>query len=395
MEAQKTHLFRISILLSGLCLTSAAIAGGDMTYGVATRAQNMGDAFTAVADDPSAVFYNPAGLTQIDGEELQLNSFLIIPKSSYTNSTNNSESTNYQIAPGGSAFYSKQLSQRAYFGLGFYAPAARTTDYSSSPGLLGYPADSFIIDTQLTPVLAFKVTDKLSIGGGPTLNYNYINADGLGLRQKGDDVSFSGVLSALYKITKTWKVGVTYHLADSVNASGTGKGNLLGMLPIDNDVHIQYKNPAYLNVGTAWQATPKLLLSIGGEIEYWSQAPTIKFTYANPAFDNTTNFNPSNSFDLHSGLEYKFKPNQAFRLGYQYYQMAYDKDAILPTVLDFNTNVYEVGYSYYHNKWRFDAGYEYARGNDVTSTSTQFNPFVGKYKLYSNTVFVGVNYKLA
>ena len=39
-------------------------------YGVGARALGMGEAFTAIADDASAVYYNPAGLAQMDHNEL-------------------------------------------------------------------------------------------------------------------------------------------------------------------------------------------------------------------------------------------------------------------------------------------------------------------------------------
>lgn len=39
--------------------------GSDLGMGVGARAMGMGGAFTAVADDASAVFWNPAGLAQL------------------------------------------------------------------------------------------------------------------------------------------------------------------------------------------------------------------------------------------------------------------------------------------------------------------------------------------
>jgi len=385
-----------SILSFAICalFSTSEYAGGNMTFGVASRAQTMGDAFTSVADDPSAVFYNPAGLTQVEGTQLQANLFPIIPKTSYKNSINDVETTNYKIAVGGSGFFSKKLNDRVTFGLGAYAPFARTTNYDRSAALFGFPLDTNVFDAETAAVLAFKITDKLSIGGGPTVDYNYANASVLGLRQKVDDVSFSGVISALYKMTKTWKVGLTYHFADMVHATGEGKGNL-GVIPIDADVRATFKNPAFLMFGTSWQATKKLLLSIEGKAEYWSQAQKVRFRYSNPLYDNTVNFNGKDVVDLHTGLEYRFKANQAVRLGYQYAPRAFDKDGILPGSLDFNTNVYSVGYSYYHKNWRFDLGYEYVKGEEVTSTSTKFNPFLGDFNAHTNTIFLGVNYKFS
>jgi hypothetical protein len=52
--------------------SAAKFAGAFMENGGGARALGMGGAFTAVADDPSATFWNPAGLSQIDSRELML-----------------------------------------------------------------------------------------------------------------------------------------------------------------------------------------------------------------------------------------------------------------------------------------------------------------------------------
>jgi hypothetical protein len=46
--------------------------GSDLGMGIGARAMSMGGAFTAVADDASAVFWNPAGLAQLTDNQLFL-----------------------------------------------------------------------------------------------------------------------------------------------------------------------------------------------------------------------------------------------------------------------------------------------------------------------------------
>ena len=70
---QKT-LIIIFILLSGLTSSVSAgkYAAEFLTTGVGGRALGMGGAFVAIADDASATYWNPAGLTQLDRAELML-----------------------------------------------------------------------------------------------------------------------------------------------------------------------------------------------------------------------------------------------------------------------------------------------------------------------------------
>ena len=67
----------LCVLVALLCLaalpaSAAKFAGAFMENGGGARALGMGGAFTSVADDPSATFWNPAGLAQIRSRELML-----------------------------------------------------------------------------------------------------------------------------------------------------------------------------------------------------------------------------------------------------------------------------------------------------------------------------------
>ena len=70
----RTALYRVIVLCLAGCLAMIGLAQGtdseqgpDLinTLGVGARAVAMGDAYTAIADDPSATFWNPARLGEI------------------------------------------------------------------------------------------------------------------------------------------------------------------------------------------------------------------------------------------------------------------------------------------------------------------------------------------
>jgi hypothetical protein len=70
----RATLFRASLpaLAAGLLAASAAWADPFPVVYPSARAMGMGGAYTAVADDFGAMFYNPAGLTAVDGAHLDL-----------------------------------------------------------------------------------------------------------------------------------------------------------------------------------------------------------------------------------------------------------------------------------------------------------------------------------
>lgn len=63
----------VSVCLAALAATPATAtkyAGEFLTYGVGARALGMGGAFSAVADDVTAAYWNPAGLATLDRNEV-------------------------------------------------------------------------------------------------------------------------------------------------------------------------------------------------------------------------------------------------------------------------------------------------------------------------------------
>jgi len=72
-----------NVLIFALCLySSCPVYAGTLaeTRGFGARAIGMGGAFTAVADDFSAIYYNPAGLAQIEGYAIHAEYLTVIPR---------------------------------------------------------------------------------------------------------------------------------------------------------------------------------------------------------------------------------------------------------------------------------------------------------------------------
>ena len=63
---------------------SMAFSSGFSVYEHGAKATAMGGAFIAQANDPSAVFYNPAGITALKGTQFGLGITVIMPKFAFT-----------------------------------------------------------------------------------------------------------------------------------------------------------------------------------------------------------------------------------------------------------------------------------------------------------------------
>src|SRR4029077_20936363 len=77
VKAENVFAFILALsLLAPLSTLHAEATGGQplefMSYGAGARSLAMGAAFVGVADDASATYWNPAGLSQITRKELTL-----------------------------------------------------------------------------------------------------------------------------------------------------------------------------------------------------------------------------------------------------------------------------------------------------------------------------------
>ena len=75
----KSRARYIPAVLLALALPACLFANGFDIYEQSAKAVGLGGAFIAQADDPSAIFFNPAGIVQLDGTQLSVGACAIRP----------------------------------------------------------------------------------------------------------------------------------------------------------------------------------------------------------------------------------------------------------------------------------------------------------------------------
>lgn len=374
-------------------LPASGFPGGTKTFGGGTRAQAMGDGtFVAVADDASAVYYNPAGLVQIEQVGMFLDVKPLLPRTAYTNGFNNLVSVNDKPSLAIDNYFAKRLNKNMVFGLGINAPFARAANYSNSPAMNNFRLKSRVVDMNIAGVLALKANDSLSFGLGPILTFDYAAMNTFGLKQKAYGFSGSGVLSALLKRNQ-WKMGLTYHFPTSIRNDGHAKGWVGNTSLLREPFTARYRTAGYLDFALSWMPVQKLLLAAGSGVEFWHNSKTIKFSYENPVYSNIIPLYPQDSWNIYSGLEYRITENQAIQAGYRFLQHAVPPVNVIPSTPEFDINIYSAGYSlYYQKKWRIDLGYEFAKGKTLVIPAP--NPYRGTLRGQVNTLLFGINYQV-
>lgn len=374
-----------------ISLPLPSFGGGFSVVGVAARAQSM-EAFTAVADDPSAIYYNPAGLTQISDTEVNANANYISSSLDYTNSLNqySSSANDGVLAP--SLFLASGDTAPVYLGLGVYAPFGRKNEYEINPAVYNLDQSSSIVRLDFVPTIAFKLGPYISLGASIVGSRIDAAANTLGINQVGHGYGVTGQGGVLVTLPKGVKLGVDYRGPEDGTISGTGTWN--APFGVNTDTFdASFRFPAVLSAGVSWQVVQQLLLSFDYNYEMWSYLDQITPKYTNLYLSAVTGapVNGKNSNDFRGGLMYRPNLANEFRLGGLYVEKAVPAPNIIPSQPDFSGAGAAVGYSRYYRKWRFDIGYEYGKMFERTGTNTYFP---GNYSGHLNTVLAGINYSI-
>src|SRR5881409_1835962 len=114
----------LAILALELSFPVVASASGYSIYEQGAKAMANAGAFTARADDPSALFFNPAGIVQLDGIRFAVGTNAIFLTGSTFDSTasGNSFSQEDNVAWPSSIYYTQKINDRLTWGLAINTP---------------------------------------------------------------------------------------------------------------------------------------------------------------------------------------------------------------------------------------------------------------------------------
>jgi len=251
-----TSMKIIPTLVLGLFSSYASASGFQLTE---QNASGLGNAYAgsaAVAENASTVFYNPAGMTQLQSREFSGGLAAITTSYKFSNGSSNTGLLSGNGGDGGgtgfvpNAYLSLALTKDLYVGLGVGAPFGLKTEYDN-PWTGAAQSHKFEVKTMnVNPSLAYRVNDKVSLGLGlnwQKLDAQYVRTAGVGPVPGAPSQSnpFSGVptqlstadlnlndnawgwnIGGLFTVSATTKVGVSYrsaiqyHATGSVNVSG-------------------------------------------------------------------------------------------------------------------------------------------------------------------------------
>jgi long-chain fatty acid transport protein len=343
-----------------------------------TAAMAQGNAFVAEADDPSAIYYNPAGLNQLKRPQVYLGNFFNYPQRSYQGETGDTYITRHRFYESGSFYLAVPVHSRVVLGFGYFTPFGLGTDWPAEWTGRYITTYSRLKTYNLNPVVSVKVLKNLSVAAGVDFLWSDVR-----LRRKSpllprplvdgkSDLSGSGFgvganVGVLYEPVQGVKLGAAYRSAISVTHNGQldlalptfvrnvprsvgGSAKLIYPPSVTFGVSVSRFAPFTFNVDATWTG--------------WSTYQELKVNLDQPipvsgqlASAIVTKKYWQDAWALRFGANWQVSEHMKLRAGYTFDMTPVPASTIEPQVPDSNRHIFALGAT--TKVWRLTLGIAY------------------------------------
>jgi len=390
----------VTILL--LLFVSVCFGQGFSNDNHGTRAVGQANAFTARASDPSAIWYNPAGITQLNGTHIYLGGCGMIRNPEYYSQFYQASYTSdnhFVMSP--HIYLTLQLSKNLWAGLGFSTPTNYLQDWGDDPvNHAVRTSDTFkVYSYVISPCLSVKIHEKISIGLGMhyqmsnirLVKWDRIEIENLAQQELGITVTdyylrsdyklsskglaFFGGIQA--RMSETLLLGFAYQGGWDNESTGTldfkhkdteypNLDPLVEAAFPDADIVLNGRTMVHqLTFGLGVIVSSKFECEVNYNHKLWSQSERWEYSLSNPHIEEDLSYtdegevswNWENSGSLRLGGEYHVNPSLDVRAGLSFNSSPIPNNSLMAVVPDSKHWDVHLGAAYKINKWKIDIGY--------------------------------------
>ncbi|NCF37946.1 MAG: aromatic hydrocarbon degradation protein [Gammaproteobacteria bacterium] len=446
------------ILAALISLGSAGSAHAAGFALIEMNANGQGNAYAGAAaytPNASTVYFNPAGMMQLEGEQISIASHYIDPTSDFENKGSTladgitpiggSEDDGGESAFVPNFYWVRPLDDNMSFGLGVNSPFGLKTEYEDDWVGRYHAILSDLKTVNFNPSIGYRASDKVSIGGGinvmladvelsSAVDYGSICAffggaaavacgtpgssltDGLGELEADnyDDVGLGFNIGLTYMVSDVTTIGVAYRSQVDIDVDGdadfsyaanpavepivTGAG-----LFTDTGLRAKVTLPAKLSVSIAHRID-KFTWLADATWTGWSSFDELRIEYDNPNQpDTVTTEDWDDSWRYSVGFDYQATDALVLRAG-----LALDETPIpsserrTPRIPGDDRTWVSLGLTYVaSDAFSFDVGYSHLFIDDVDIDNTLENAvpstnatLTGEYEAEVDILSAQLNWKI-
>ena len=417
-KARRTGFLALAACL--LLAPATSHGAGFALFEHGARAIALGGAFGATADDPTAIYFNPAGIAFLQGTQMAMGVYFITETSKFNGAApypgqGYAVDMKSQIFYPPHIYYTSELTPDLHWGIGVFAPFGLGTwwpdEYAGK--YISKRVDLKVFN--INPTLSYRLTDNLAVAAGVDYFYSALDLT----RSIGVLNPYTQQLSEVgqvhlytdYKGGWGWNVGLlgklgggfslgaTYRSNVKVNYTGKASFTQFATGYADFDAIVASQVPFGHKVGakTSIKFPDEVRLALAWHGQKWGiEGDVVRMGWSSfkdlpidmpsePLLSETRpeDYKDSNSYRL--GVEYKASPSLAWQIGALYDKSPVPTISVSPLLPDADRKGASIGASISLTpKTRLDVSYLYLKFSDRGTQGMNFDNYEGTYKTTAN-----------
>jgi long-chain fatty acid transport protein len=352
-------------------------------------ATSRGNAFAATADNPSAIYYNPAGIAQLEGENVSLGGYGVLLNSHFNNGATSLDTVERVQGIPQIYFTAKCPKYPISFGLGLYSPYGLALEWPMTAPFIAIAQKGNIQYLTINPVIAYQPHPTLSLAIGPTINYGDAELrsfPGAPFRFHGDDTDIGFNAGILWQPWTQHSFGVTYRSATDMNFSG----HVNSVFPASTS---GFRFPRNIVFAYSFRPTTNWNFEFDADWTDWDNLNTVTLNGVPPP-NNKLPFNWRSSWFYEFGATRYLNNGWSVSGGYIYSENSVPNSSFNPIVPDSDRHIFSIGVGKKYNHLSWNAGYQFAWGPSRTVFNTTIPSALanGTYEFTSHAITVNVGY---
>jgi long-chain fatty acid transport protein len=380
-----------------------------------------GEAFVATADNPSAIYYNPAGMTQLPGQNFRAGIYGIDLEPEYQSPSGGTYENDDKLHAVPQLFYTYSLEKcPVTLGLGAYAPFGLGIEWPQDTGFRTVGTKASLAYFTVSPAIAWQVGDTLSLGAALTVNYSQVDLrqgmlwpaqdyDQFRFEGSGWDVGY--ILGIRWQAHQKLSFGGVFRSTTEVTYQGhTSARNTVplpsppapfpvGTFSTRTGAKATFDFPLEFVVGVSYRPTPAWNFEFNAEYTGWNSLGTVMIRQ-DAAFPPllpqdiplVLNWEPSWYYEF--GATRYLRNGWHVSAGYIFNENSVPDANYQPLVADLDRHFFSAGVGKKGQRWNFDVAYQFGYGPTRTVSGSAPSPAGqsadGDYSYISHAILVTV-----